>query len=50
MREVVLLSCKDCKNRNYATKKDKKKQTGKLEAMKYCKHCNKHTLHKETKA
>ena len=49
MREIILLSCKDCKNRNYSQTKNKKTQTGKLEVKKYCKFYNRHTLHKETK-
>ncbi len=50
MREIVLLSCKDCKRRNYAITKNKKTHTAKMEINKYCRFCNKHTSHKETKA
>jgi large subunit ribosomal protein L33 len=50
MRDVILLACEDCKQRNYSATKDKKKQTGKISVKKYCKFCNKHTVHKETKA
>lgn len=50
MREVILLACQDCKRRNYTAMKNKKKQTGKLEIKKYCRFCDKHTVHKETKA
>jgi large subunit ribosomal protein L33 len=50
MRDIILLSCKECKNRNYAVTKNKKNQAGKLEIKKYCKFCNRHTPHKETKA
>ena len=50
MRDIILLACADCKRRNYSTTKNKKNQTGKFEIVKYCKFCNKHTNHKETKA
>ncbi len=50
MRDVILLACDDCKRKNYSATKDKKKQTGKISVKKYCKFCNKHTVHKETKA
>ncbi|MDY6967164.1 MAG: 50S ribosomal protein L33 [Spirochaetota bacterium] len=50
MRDIILLSCTSCKRRNYSTSKNKKLHTSKFEVNKYCKFCNKHTLHKETKA
>jgi len=49
MRDIVILACSECKNRNYTTTKNKKTTTGKLEFKKYCKHCRTHTVHKETK-
>jgi large subunit ribosomal protein L33 len=49
MREIITLACTVCKERNYLTKKDKKKHTDRLELKKYCKRCRKHTLHKEVK-
>ena len=49
MRDNVLLQCGDCKQRNYATTKNKKRTTGKLEFKKYCPFCRKHTKHKETR-
>ncbi|MGD9380089.1 MAG: 50S ribosomal protein L33 [candidate division WOR-3 bacterium] len=48
MRVIISLACKDCKNRNYSTTKNKKKQQ-RLEIRKYCPFCRKHTIHKETK-
>jgi large subunit ribosomal protein L33 len=48
-REVVILACQDCKQRNYSTTRNKKKTQEKLSFNKYCRFCNKHTLHKETK-
>ena len=48
MRIKVLLICSECLSRNYVTtiKKDGEK---KLELMKFCKHCNKQTVHKISK-
>jgi len=50
MRDIILLACGDCKRKNYSLTKNKKTQTGKMEVKKYCKFCDKHTNHKETKA
>jgi len=50
MRTIVLLQCAECKRKNYATIKNKRNTTGKLELKKYCKFDHKHTVHKETKA
>jgi large subunit ribosomal protein L33 len=49
MRINVLLACIECKRRNYATSKNKKNTTSKLELKKYCPFDRKHTVHKETK-
>ncbi|MEK7803313.1 MAG: 50S ribosomal protein L33 [Deltaproteobacteria bacterium] len=49
MRDIITLACSDCKNRNYTTTKNKKTTTERLELKKYCRHCRKHTVHKETK-
>ncbi len=49
MRQLVTLSCTDCKNKNYMTTKNKQKTPDRLEMKKYCKSCRKHTTHKETK-
>jgi len=48
-REIAILACNDCKQRNYSTTKNKRKQTGRVEYKKYCPFCNKHTVHKETR-
>ncbi|GBE36191.1 50S ribosomal protein L33 [bacterium BMS3Bbin07] len=50
MRDIILLQCAECRNRNYSTMKNKKNTTEKLQLKKYCRHCRKHTSHKETKA
>ena len=49
MRVGIILACTECKNRNYATDKNKKNNPDRLEMKKYCPHCKTHTLHKETK-
>jgi large subunit ribosomal protein L33 len=48
-RDIIILACGDCKRRNYNTTKNKKKQTERVEVKKYCRFCNKRTLHKETR-
>ena len=45
-RVPVSLACSECKTRNYKTTKSPGQL---LELKKYCKHCKKHTLHRETK-
>jgi large subunit ribosomal protein L33 len=45
----VILTCSICLNRNYSTRRNKNSAGTRLELMKFCKHCNKQTLHKETK-
>ena len=49
MRTKITLECTECKQRNYNTTKDKKTHPDRVETKKYCKFCQKHTLHKETK-
>jgi large subunit ribosomal protein L33 len=49
MREIITLSCAECKRRNYSTTKNKRNTTDRLERSKYCRWCRKHTVHRETK-
>ncbi len=49
MREIITLECTECKRRNYTTTKNRRKHPSRLEVRKYCKWCNKHTLHRETR-
>ncbi len=49
MRVGITLACTECKQRNYATTKNKKNDPDRIELNKYCKFCKKHTAHKETK-
>jgi large subunit ribosomal protein L33 len=48
-RELVILSCTECKRRNYTTKKNKRTTTGRLELKKYCRFDRKRTLHREVR-
>ncbi|MGH9790606.1 MAG: 50S ribosomal protein L33 [Candidatus Acidiferrales bacterium] len=49
MREMITLQCGDCKNRNYAMTKNRKKHPDRMEVRKFCNTCRKHTAHKEVK-
>ena len=49
MRELIALSCGDCKRKNYFVTKNKRKQPEKMTTKKFCRFCRKHTSHKEAK-
>ena len=49
MRELAILACGECKNRNYTTTRNKKTTIERLEKVMFCPHCRKRTTHKETK-
>ncbi|MCM3006795.1 50S ribosomal protein L33 [Priestia koreensis] len=49
MRKKVILACVDCGSRNYSTMKSTENLHERLEIKKFCKTCNSHTLHRETK-
>ena len=44
MRVNILLACTECKRRNYATVKNKKNTTGRVELKKFCPWCRTHTV------
>ena len=48
-RVVLTLVCGTCKNKNYYFAVGRKKEK-KVEVKKFCKACDKHTPHKESKA
>lgn len=48
-RSVTILACTECKQRNYATSKNKKNNPERLELRKFCRTCRVHTSHRETK-
>ncbi len=43
------LACSVCGSRNYSKKVNSAGRTERLEVKKFCKYCNQHTLHRETK-
>ncbi|MDD2902769.1 MAG: 50S ribosomal protein L33 [Thermodesulfobacteriota bacterium] len=49
MRDIITLSCTECKRRNYTTTKNKRRTPDRLNFKKYCAFCRTHTLHRETK-
>ena len=49
MRVKITLACTECKQRNYNMTKDKKTHPDRMETKKYCRFCQRHTMHKETK-
>jgi large subunit ribosomal protein L33 len=48
MNKKIILACVECGSRNYTTESNKEKSE-RLELKKFCKTCNSHTLHRETK-
>ncbi|GAB4247373.1 MAG: 50S ribosomal protein L33 [Thermoleophilia bacterium] len=49
MRVRVTMACQECKRRNYTTMKNKRNDPERIEFRKYCRWCDTHTVHKETK-
>ncbi len=49
VRELAILACSECKNRNYTTTRNKKLSPNRLELKKYCRFDRKRTLHKEVR-
>ncbi|WP_081042365.1 50S ribosomal protein L33 [Bacillus pumilus] len=49
MKKKITLACKDCGSRNYTTMKSDASAAERLEVKKYCKTCNSHKTHLETK-
>lgn len=49
MAEKVILICEECLSRNYTIQRNKMTNTERMVIKKFCKKCNKHTTHKETK-
>lgn len=43
------LACTVCGSRNYSIKLSSTPKPTRLEVNKYCKHCSKYTIHKETR-
>ena len=49
VRPIITLACSECKERNYTTEKNRRNDPDRIETKKFCPHCRKHTLHRETK-
>lgn len=49
IKNSVRLECKNCKEINYLTRRNKKKNLEKLILNKFCSRCRKSTEHTETK-
>ncbi|KKK37034.1 50S ribosomal protein L33 [Mesobacillus campisalis] len=49
MEKKITLACAQCGSRNYSTPSSKDQQAERLEVKKFCKSCNAHTVHRETK-
>lgn len=47
MRDIITLACEECKNRNYTTTRNKRKNPNRLELKKFCPTCRKHVNHKQ---
>ena len=47
-KKKIILTCSVCLSRNYVTNHNGN-NTKRIELMKYCPKCNRHTLHKQTK-
>lgn len=57
-RITITLECTECRENSdkrskgvsrYLTTKNRRNTSNKLEISKYCRYCNKHTIHKEIK-
>ncbi|MFS0576101.1 50S ribosomal protein L33 [Sporosarcina sp. 179-K 3D1 HS] len=44
----ISLCCDQCGSRNYSVPAQKNRPTERLTIKKFCKHCNQHTVHKQT--
>ena len=49
MRKKVILICSECLSRNYTTTKKEEDRPSRIELRKFCPHCGKYTIHKESK-
>ena len=49
VRGVITLQCSDCRERNYATVKNRRNDTQRMELRKYCSRCRIHKVHREVR-
>jgi large subunit ribosomal protein L33 len=48
-RDNIVLQCTVCGEQNYISTRNKRSHPDKLQIKKFCRRCNKETLHKEAK-
>ncbi len=48
-RILITLACNECRERTYHTEKNRRNDPDRLELMKYCPRCRRHTEHRETR-
>jgi len=48
-RNVITLACSECRERNYATSKNRRNDADRLELNKYCRRCRRHRAHREVR-
>ncbi|AHI52375.1 50S ribosomal protein L33 [Spiroplasma culicicola] len=48
-KKKIILVCEDCLSRNYSIQKSTLSQRERLVIKKFCRTCNAHTTHKETR-
>jgi len=48
-RDKMILACTKCQERNYHSTKNRRKHPERQEQRKFCRRCNAHLPHKETK-
>ncbi|MPZ23929.1 MAG: 50S ribosomal protein L33 [Dehalococcoidia bacterium] len=48
-RLVIHLACTECRERTYATEKNKRNDPDRLELRKFCPRCRAHQLHREAR-
>ena len=49
VRGVITMQCSDCRERNYATVKNRRNDTQRMELRKYCSRCRTHRVHREVR-
>ena len=49
VRMLITLACTVCRERNYASEKNRRNDPGRIEFKKFCPRCREHTLHREAR-
>ncbi len=48
-RVLITLQCTECRERNYRSEKNRRKDPQRLERRRYCSRCQLHRLHREVR-